>query len=599
MEKKRRFTVSDVHDELFRLSDEEGESDGGSMAASMDSAEQDAFEFGIDAVLDVPEENAPSPPPSERFHTSSGPPPEPSASTPCRSVDTPYTSGLRSHRGSRSTSPPQAKKRQSTLKGAKRSRRAPAIPPPATQEDRWHDASEEDEQPPPLQFRPWRTPGVQLDFQKDYSPSEIFQLFFSQEVLLTLCNNTNRYAAKRTEKGLKRKWTDINADEMLRFISIVIYLGLLKPSAIRDLWRKDHLHSHPFPPSVMTGKRYEAISANLHLSDPAADAINDQLRGQPAYDCLFRLKPLMGQILTACQAYYQPHQNIAIDERMVATKARISMKQYIKDKPTKWGYKLFVLADSANGYTWNFSVYEGKARRPSGKGLSFDAVVNLIHVPSLGTGYTVYVDNFYTSSMLFRHLHRIGFGACGTIRQNRVGFPKTSANDLPKKAARGEMRWIRDGPLMFVKWKDTRDVTMCSTVHKAYSGKTVQRRVRNESSTWSIQQFSVPDTVKAYNKFMGGVDLSDALIKYFSVMQKSRRWYMKLFLHFIDIVVVNSFIIQKEMALAKKNKPLNQKQFREVLCSELAGVVRTQESLPVEATSASSSAPRVPERRAQ
>ncbi|KAK1784006.1 hypothetical protein P4O66_004496 [Electrophorus voltai] len=355
----------------------------------------------------------------------------------------------------------------------------------------------------------------------------------------------------------------------------------------------------PFPPSVMTGKLYEAISANLHMSDPAADAVNDQLRGQPAYDCLFRLKPFMEQILTACQAYYQPHQNIAVDERMVATKARISMKQYIKDKPTKWGYKLFVLGDSANGYTWNFSVYEGKARKPSGKGLSFDAVVNLIHVPSLGTGYTVYVDNFYTSSLLFRHLHGIGFGACGTIQHNRIGFPKTSANDLPKKAARGEMRWIRDGPLMFVKWKDTRDVTMCSTVHKAYSGKTVQRRVRNESSTWSIQQIPVPDTVKAYNKFMGGVDLSDALIKYFSVTQKSRRWYMKLFLHFIDIVVVNSFIIQKEMALAKKKKPLNQKQFREVLCSELAGVVRTQESPPVEATSASSSAPRVPERRPQ
>ncbi|KAK1784047.1 hypothetical protein P4O66_004350, partial [Electrophorus voltai] len=319
MEKKRRFTVSDVHDELFRLSDEEGESDDGSMAASMDSAEQDAFEFGIDAVLDVPEENSPSPPPSERFHTSSGPPPEPSASTPCQSVNTPHTSGLRSHRGSRSTSPPQAKKKLSTPKGAKRSRRAPAIPPPATLEDRWHDASEEDEQPPPLQFRPRRAPGVQLDFQKDYSPSEVFQLFFSQEVLLTLCNNTNKYAAKRTEKGLKRQWTDINADEMLRFISIVIYLGLMKPSAIRDLWRKDHLHSLPFPPSVMTGKRYEAISANLHMSDPAADAINDQLRGQPAYDCLFRLKPLMEQILTACQAHYQPHQNIAVDERMVAT----------------------------------------------------------------------------------------------------------------------------------------------------------------------------------------------------------------------------------------------------------------------------------------
>ncbi|KAK1793780.1 hypothetical protein P4O66_001512 [Electrophorus voltai] len=161
-----------------------------------------------------------------------------------------------------------------------------------------------------------------------------------------------------------------------------------------------------------------------------------------------------------------------MDKRMLATKASISMKQHMKDKPTKWGYKLFVLANSSKGYTFNFSVYEGNARKPSGKGLSFDAVVNLIHVSSLGTGYTVYVDNFNTSSLLFCHLCGIGFGACETILENRIGFPKTSANALPKQAARGNMRWIRDGPLLFVKWRDTQDVTMCPTVHKAYSGKT-------------------------------------------------------------------------------------------------------------------------------
>ncbi|XP_035383260.1 piggyBac transposable element-derived protein 4 isoform X2 [Electrophorus electricus] len=551
------------------------------MAASMDSVEEDAFELGID-VLDMSEEDSPCSAPPEIFHNSSGPLPGPSTSTLPQFVDTPHISA-----------------EEQPHVPAKKTRTAPAVPPPAALEDRWRDPSEEDEQPPPLRFHPRRTPGVQLDFHMVYSPSDIFQLFFSQEVLLTLCNNTNKYAAKKTEKGLRRQWTNVNADEMLRFISIVIYLGLIKPSAIRDLWRKDHLHRHPFPPSVMTGKRYEAISANLHMSDPAADAINDQLRGQPGYDSLFRLKPLMEQTLTACKAYYHPHKNIAVDERMVATKARISMKQYMKNKPSKWGYKIFVLADSSNGYTYNFSVYEGKACKPSGNGLSFDVVVNLIHVPSLGTGYTVYVDNFYTSSLLFHHLHRIGFGACGTIRENRIVSTKTFANDLPKKAARGDMRWTRDGPLLFVKWRDTRDVTMCSTVHKAYSGKTVQRLVRTKSGTWSSKQIPVPDTVNAYNKFMGGVDLSDALIKYFSVTQKTRRWYMKLFLHFIDIVVVNSFIIHKEMALAKKQKPLNQKRFREVLCSELAGVGLPQESPPARAPSAPLSPPHVPEERPQ
>lgn len=70
--------------------------------------------------------------------------------------------------------------------------------------------------------------------------------------------------------------------------------------------------------------------------------------------------------------YYHPHQNIVVDECIVATKARTGMKQYMKDKPTKWGCELFVLADSLNGYSCDFSIYEGKAQPPSGKGLSFD-----------------------------------------------------------------------------------------------------------------------------------------------------------------------------------------------------------------------------------
>ncbi|XP_015458048.2 piggyBac transposable element-derived protein 4-like [Astyanax mexicanus] len=572
------FTLAEAREQVIRSDELEDESDDGSMAASMDSEDEDAFLLGIDAVLDIEVDSSITLPP--------GVSPSKPLPGPWSSVDSPHTSagGQANGSGTRSPGPSPAKRR--VLKSPAKKCTAPS--PPAGLE-RWFDNSEEDEQPRPLQFRPRRTPGVQLDFQTDYSASEIFQLFFSKEVIRTLCINTNKYAARRSEEGMKKQWKDVNADEMLHFLSIIIYMGLLKPSAVRDLWRKDRLHSHPFPASVMAGYRYGDIAAYLHMSDPDSDAKNDQLRGEPEYDGLFRLKPLQEQILSACRAYYQPHQNLSIDERMVATKARIGMKQYMKNKPTKWGYMLFVLADSSSGYTCNFSVYEGKARKPSGKGLSFDAVVSLLHVPSLGTGYTVYVDNFYTSSLLFHHLHRIGFGACGTIRETRIGFPKTTVNALPKDANRGDMRWIRDGSLLFVKWRDTRDVTVCSTVHKAYSGQSVQRRIRIKNGTWSTQQIPVPEPVKAYNKFMGGVDLSDALIKYYSVTQKTRRWYVKLFLHFVDIAVVNSFIIHKEMALARKQKPLSQKSFREVLCMELADVGQPQVSIPAEVPSETSS----------
>lgn len=55
---------------------------------------------------------------------------------------------------------------------------------------------------------------------------------------------------------------------MLRLLSIIICLGLMKPSAVRDLWRKDRLHTLPFSASVMPGWRYEMLNSLLYMSDP-------------------------------------------------------------------------------------------------------------------------------------------------------------------------------------------------------------------------------------------------------------------------------------------------------------------------------------------
>lgn len=73
--------------------------------------------------------------------------------------------------------------------------------------------------------------------------------------------------------------------------------------------------------------------------------------------------------------------------------------------------------------------------------------------------------------------------------------------------------------------------------------------------------------------------MSDALLKCYNVDQKTPKWYKKLFYHFVDIAVVNSFILHKEMALEKRRKPLAQRLYGEVLCMQLAdcGVEEVEE----------------------
>lgn len=64
-----------------------------------------------------------------------------------------------------------------------------------------------------------------------------------------------------------------------------------------------------------------------------------------------KLKSFYYEFREACLQNYQLGQEISIDEQMVASKARVIFNQYMKGKPVCWGFKLFVLADSTNGYT--------------------------------------------------------------------------------------------------------------------------------------------------------------------------------------------------------------------------------------------------------
>ncbi|KTF72057.1 hypothetical protein cypCar_00048878 [Cyprinus carpio] len=124
---------------------------------------------------------------------------------------------------------------------------------------------------------------------------------------------------------------------------------------------------------------------------------------------------------------------------------------------------------------------------------------------------------------------------------------------------------------------DTREVSVCSTIHAAYTGDNVQRRAKTQNG-WRTKSFPCPAPVTAYNQHMGGVDLSDQLLQYYSTQHKTMKWYRKLFLHFLDIAATNAFIVHKELY-----GTMTHKEFMEELIAELCGV---SQKIPPKRTSA-------------
>ena len=171
-----------------------------------------------------------------------------------------------------------------------------------------------------------------------------------------------------------------------------------------------------------------------------------------------------------CKSLYQPRQNVAIDERMLKSSHRSGIRQYIRDKPTKWAIKLWVLADSSNGSTCDFNVYVGKdaRRNVSEHGLGYDVVMRPIG-RLFNQGYRLFIVNFYTSMQLLQDLLGDGVAATGRVSENRRGFPRGLRNS--KQWAKGKehdsMRWDRVGECLALQWKDNKIVSMLSTIDNA------------------------------------------------------------------------------------------------------------------------------------
>ncbi|KAJ8353490.1 hypothetical protein SKAU_G00210570 [Synaphobranchus kaupii] len=177
------------------------------------------------------------------------------------------------------------------------------------------------------------------------------------------------------------------------------------------------------------------------------------------------------------------------------------------------------------------------------------SVVMTLLAPHLGKGHVLYVDNWYSSPMLFQHLLHQGTGACGTVRLNRRGMPT-----FPKKMKRGEVTFRENVTQLAVKWQDKRDVNFLTTVHPS-----------SMAQSGRLEPKVKPACVLDYNKKMGAVDRADMITSFVDCARKSTKWYKKLFFHLLDTAVLNAYTVHRK--LSEERMPY--KDFRLKLVKEL------------------------------
>ena len=104
----------------------------------------------------------------------------------------------------------------------------------------------------------------------------------------------------------------------------------------------------------------------------------------------------------------------------------------------------------------------------------------------------------------------------------------------------GNFRFATFDDLTAVLRRDRRDVHVLSSVHNR-SVQTVMKRPKGGREKVPIP---CPTAVYNYNQFMGGVDLVDQNLSYYSLtLRRTIKWWKKVFWCLIDICIINSWII--------------------------------------------------------
>ncbi|KAL2719264.1 piggyBac transposable element-derived protein 4-like isoform X1 [Vespula squamosa] len=215
-------------------------------------------------------------------------------------------------------------------------------------------------------------------------------------------------------------------------------------------------------------------------------------------DHLHKINEVVEMLRKSFNNAFQPYQRLCIDESLLY-KGRLSFKQYIPSKRSRFGIKSFLFCDCKTGYIQNIIIYCGASITVATEyqyiGMPGNIVMSLLQ-PFLNKGHTTYPDNWFSSPILFNLLHKKSMNACGTVQRRWKEMPK-----ITDKLKKGEAVFRSSENLLAMKWFDRKEFYMLSTIH------TVEFAEIPKSRKNKI--ILKPKCVIDYNSSTGTIDKSD------------------------------------------------------------------------------------------
>ncbi|CAB1351076.1 unnamed protein product [Coregonus sp. 'balchen'] len=424
--------------------------------------------------------------------------------------------------------------------------------PHRTESDQpWKTEEDPDEGPQPLRFCPSRPPGPQVDPSAMYSPLDLFQMFFTKVTVRTLCDNTNRQAARNIGRGKKFKWIDITVKEFYKFIGLVFFTALVKTRAISDYWITNSIFSIPLwqtkarealqdesaansarnrdTPKTLPGSAMSVVYHSVSFQTEIAFMIGTTLKEWPQLSISLLTLDIKTEedeappLLIALPSEQQcsPSEPLA-EEHYALTEGTLKEKSWSTEKDHDEGSApLNFSPDRCPGVQLNASA-------------------------------TVLSWNIHTSDP-----------DEDAVNDHRKGTPEYDGLFRLKPL----LNDIRHACLSYYHPQKNLSVHKRSVASKCMvSNLRAHEHFKEKLTKVGFKLFVLTDSSNGYT-----VDYIE-LISCYSANRKTFKWYRSLFFLFVDIATTNSFLIHKDLCKGNKVQPVPHKDFMENLTAQLCEV---------------------------
>lgn len=402
---------------------------------------------------------------------------------------------------------------------------------------------------------PFQTPDVPFTgmiepaAQRLKTPFQYFKDMITDDMIEHIQTQTNIYSMQKEGKVI-----GATSKEIEIFIGIYLRMGLVQAYSVRAYWAAFTRYA---PVADSMGRdRFMKLATCIHFDDNTKVTEEEKRK-----DKIWKIRPWLDHLQRSFEKII-PEEHQAVDEIVIAFKGHSGLKQYLRLKPKKWGFKMWARCGSS-GIVYQMDVYQGanpqKVKTPLGVG--GEVVLQMTSKLAEGKNFKIFADNFFTNLALVKALKEKGMWFIGTVRVNRLKGCKLKTEKELKQEGRGSSHTLVElnTGASATRWFDNRCVDLVST----YKGVEPQEAVRRwDKKEKQYMQINCPASVKEYNKFMGGVDLLDSLTALYKYPIKTRRWYMYIFYHTIAMAVVNAWLLYKRHCKSMNLKPMKLADFQ-------------------------------------